>query len=81
MTLILWREQWLKPLNVEDLNLDECHYCKKKFNEFDFVSSCEFCNINVVHDSCANDHLLKMHKKELKKKANEQKEKQLHEYQ
>ncbi len=81
MIFVLWRDRWLKPLNIEELDLKVCCYCKMEFKSLEFVTACEFCEIEMIHDSCANDHLIKNHKTDLKKKANEQKEKQLHRYQ
>ncbi len=81
MKFVLWRDRWLKPLNTEDLNLETCQYCNKEFGNLDFVTSCEFCEIDILHDNCANDHLIKNHERDLMEKAKQQMEKQLHKYQ
>ena len=54
---LLWREPWLKPLIDYDLDSESCGFCKGKFNGLSFVTSCEFCGIDIMHDKCANSHI------------------------
>ena len=49
MTL-LWRDSWLKPLSDGDVGSDACAFCKKEFGKVEFVTACEFCDIDVMHD-------------------------------
>ena len=65
---LLWREPWLKPLIDYDLDSESCGFCKGKFNGLSFVTSCEFCRIDIMHDRCANSHILKSHMSELETK-------------
>ncbi len=65
---LLWREPWLKPLIDYDLDSETCDFCKAKFEDLVFVTSCEFCNISIMHDKCANSHIIENHISELKKK-------------
>lgn len=81
MTEILWRESWLKPLSTESLPNDSCAICKKEFEGLDFVTSCEFCEIGLSHESCCNNHLSKSHGEEIEAKIEAHKEKRLHAYQ
>ncbi|MDQ2685657.1 MAG: hypothetical protein M3Y25_07425 [Thermoproteota archaeon] len=81
MTTVLWREGWLKPLSVESLPIDACTICKKDFENLDFITSCEFCEIGLTHESCCNDHITKEHNIQLNKKIDEHKEKRLHSFQ
>jgi hypothetical protein len=78
---ILWREGWIKPLLTESLPSEKCGICNKEFGELDFVTSCEFCEIGIIHDICANNHIATSHTKELGEKINKHKEKQLHSFQ
>ena len=78
---LLWREPWLKPLIDYDLDSESCSFCKGKFNSLSFVTSCEFCGIDIMHDKCANSHILKSHMSELKTKIVQHKEKALHDFQ
>ena len=78
---ILWREPWLKPLIDYDLDVEYCNKCKKKFTKISFVTSCEFCDIGIMHDSCANRHIIDKHHEMIIKKINQHKDKPLHEYQ
>jgi hypothetical protein len=80
MTL-LWRDAWLKPLSDFDVGAEKCSYCKKAFGKIEFVTSCDFCEKGVMHDACANRHILSDHKKELEAKINAHKDKPLHDYQ
>ena len=81
MVIVLWRESWIKPLSNYDIETDTCKYCKRKLRNRDFVTSCEFCEIGVMHDSCANEHIMKIHKREVNKKIQLHKDKPLHEFQ
>ncbi len=81
MTKILWREGWIKPLLTESLPSEKCGICNKEFGELDFVTSCEFCEIGIIHDICANNHIATSHTKELGEKISKHKEKQLHSFQ
>ncbi len=80
MTL-LWRDSWLKPLSDFDVGAEKCSYCKKAFGKIDFVTACDFCEIGIMHDSCANKHIIASHKKELQRKIDAHKDKPLHDYQ
>ena len=81
MTNILWREGWLKPLQTESLSYEKCGICKNDFEELNFVTSCEYCEIGILHDLCANKHIISAHSKELEEKINKHKEKKLHSFQ
>ncbi len=81
MTL-LWRDPWLKPLSDFEVGTDnKCNYCKRIFDKIEFVTTCDFCEIGVMHDQCANKHIVKDHRKELEAKINAHKDKALHGYQ
>ncbi|WP_415283672.1 hypothetical protein [Candidatus Nitrososphaera sp. FF02] len=80
MTL-LWRDSWLKPLTDGDVGTETCASCKKEFGKVEFVTSCDFCDIGVMHDQCANKHILQKHRKELESKMSSHKDKPLHDYQ
>lgn len=80
MTL-LWRDPWLKPLSEFDVGTERCRKCGIKFLEIEFVTSCDFCEIGVMHDKCANEHILKKHKVKLQSKIDSHKDKPLHDYQ
>jgi hypothetical protein len=81
MTRVLWREGWIKPLLTETLPSENCSVCKKEFKDLDFVTSCEFCDIGIIHDSCAKEHVISIHLKELEEKIEKHKEKRLHYFQ
>jgi hypothetical protein len=81
MVSVLWRDSWLKPLSIHDIETEICKSCKKILKEKDFITSCEFCEIGVMHDSCANEHILTKHKVEVNKKIKLHKDKPLHEFQ
>ncbi|MFB5600886.1 MAG: hypothetical protein ACE5SW_11755 [Nitrososphaeraceae archaeon] len=78
---LLWREAWIKPLIDYEINSENCSHCKGKFTDFSFVTSCEFCDIGLMHDECANFHILHQHHNEVVKKISRSKEKQLHDFQ
>jgi hypothetical protein len=78
---LLWRDPWLKPLSSHDLGAEKCTYCEKRFVQIEFVTSCDFCEIGVMHDQCANKHILSEHKKQLESKINTHRDRPLHEYQ
>jgi hypothetical protein len=80
MTL-LWRDSWLKPLSNHDVDAESCRGCNKAFATIDFVTSCDFCEIGIMHDACANKHIIADHKKQLQSKINAHKDKPLHDYQ
>lgn len=80
MTL-LWRDPWLKPLSDGDVGSDACAFCKKEFGKVEFVTACDFCDIGVMHDQCANRHILQKHKKEMDAKVNDHRDRRLHDYQ
>jgi len=80
MTL-LWRDPWLKPLTDGDVGTDECALCKKEFQDIEFVTACDFCDIGILHITCANNHILQKHKKELMAKIAAHRDKPLHSYQ
>ena len=81
MTNVLWREGWIKPLQTESLSSEKCGICKKDFEELNFVTSCEFCGIGILHDICANEHIISEHFKEVEEKIDKHKEKKLHSFQ
>ncbi len=81
MINVLWREGWIKPLLIESLPSEKCNFCKNKFDDLSFVTSCEFCEIGIIHDLCANKHILSDHHKELNDKIKKHKEKKLHSFQ
>jgi hypothetical protein len=78
---LLWREPWLKPLIDYDLDSEVCTYCNEKFNNLVFVTSCEFCSIGIMHDKCADSHIIKDHISDLKKKIFYHKDRALHDFQ
>ena len=78
---LLWREPWLKRLIDYDLDSDHCEFCKEKLKDMVFVTSCEFCNIGIMHDKCANSHIIEKHISELEKKIIYHKDKPLHDFQ
>jgi hypothetical protein len=79
--IILWREAWLKPLSDLDVGGDLCTSCKQVFRDMEFVTSCEFCEIGIMHNICAEKHILSLHKDELEKKIKFQRERRLHDFQ
>jgi len=78
---VLWREGWLKPLSTESLPDEKCSLCKNEFKDLEFVTSCEFCEIRILHDDCYIIHITKDHKKALDQKIKSHEEKRLHSYQ
>ena len=78
---VLWREGWLKPLSTESLPDEKCSLCKNKFLDLEFVTSCEFCEIGILHDDCYIIHIKKDHKESLDQKVKSHEEKRLHSYQ
>jgi hypothetical protein len=81
MVIVLWRESWIKPLSIYDIETDACKYCKRKLHNRDFVTSCEFCDFGIMHDTCANNHIISKHKVEVKRKIELHRDKRLHDYQ
>ena len=81
MVKVLWRDSWLKPLSIYEIETDTCKLCKRILCDKDFVTACEFCDIGIMHDSCANQHILNNHKVEVNKKIELHKDKRLHDYQ
>jgi hypothetical protein len=81
LTSVLWREGWIKPLLLESLPSETCSFCKKIFDDLNFVTSCEYCEIGIIHDFCANKHIISDHIKELEDKIKKHKEKKLHSFQ
>lgn len=80
MTL-LWRDSWLKPLTDGDVGTEKCALCKKQFGKVEFVTACDFCDIGIMHDQCANRHILQKHGKEVEAKIASHRDKPLHDYQ
>jgi hypothetical protein len=78
---VLWREGWLKPLLTESLPNEKCSFCKDDFKELEFVTSCEFCELGILHDDCYKIHIAKDHKDPLDQKVKAHEEKRLHSYQ
>jgi hypothetical protein len=81
MGVVLWRESWLKPLTDAEIGTELCSICRLKFQENDFVTSCEFCLVGVIHESCAREHILQDHKLQLDKKISLHRDKPLHDFQ
>jgi hypothetical protein len=81
MVVVLWRESWLKPLSNYDIESDVCNSCKLALKDRDMVTSCEFCEIGVMHNHCADQHILKTHKKDVENKIELHKDRRLHDYQ
>ena len=78
---VLWREGWLKPLSTESLPDEKCSLCKNEFQDLEFVTSYEFCEIGILHDDCYKIHIKKDHKEPLDQKVKSHEEKRLHSYQ
>ncbi len=81
MVVVFWRECWLKPLSNYDIQTDICNSCKRRLKNRDIVTSCEFCEIGVMHSQCMDRHIFKNHMKELEKKIELHKDRRLHDYQ
>ena len=82
VTVVLWREPWLKPLTDMETGTDVCAVCKVGFQVMDFVTSCEFCSIGVIHDVCAHANIFFVnHKSLLDKKVVLHRDRRLHDYQ
>jgi len=79
--MLLWREAWIKPLSEYDLGSEICAHCSKRFNDLDFVTSCEFCGIGIMHDLCADTHINTHHSNQMNAKVAAHKDKPLHDYQ
>ena len=79
--IVLLRDSWLKPLSDFDIGTENCKYCNEMFSDLDFVTSCDFCEIGIMHDGCANRHITTDHEHELKAKIISHKDKPLHGYQ
>jgi hypothetical protein len=79
--IILWREPWLKPLSDLDIGGNLCSLCRNGFLDLEFVTSCEFCDIGIMHDACAEEHIFGEHKDDLEKKIRLQRERRLHDFQ
>lgn len=81
LMIILWREPWLKPLSDLDIGGNLCNLCRNGFRDLEFVTSCEFCDIGIMHDTCAEKHIFDEHKDDLEKKIRLQRERRLHDFQ
>jgi hypothetical protein len=79
--IVLWREAWLKPLYNSDMGSDFCNLCEQRFDELDFVTSCEFCEVGIIHNNCADKHILNSHKNEILSKIESHRDRRLHDYQ
>jgi hypothetical protein len=79
--ILLWREAWIKPLSEFDLGFESCGYCKERFRHLNFVTSCEFCEIGIMHSACADAHISRNHNNQLNAKVAYHKDKPLHDYQ
>jgi len=79
--IVLWRDPWLKPLSDFDIGSEICKFCKKRYADKEFVTSCDFCDIGTMHDRCANRHIILEHDSELATKINAHKDKPLHDFQ
>jgi hypothetical protein len=81
MVVVLWREGWLKPLSDFEIGSDACKSCNNEFEEeIEFVTSCEFCEIGIMHINCADNHILDNNKPEITNKIGSQKDRHLHRY-
>jgi hypothetical protein len=78
--IILWREGWLKPLSDLDIG-GNCSLCRQAFRDWEFVTSCEFCELGIMHNNCADKHIFDHHKDDLEKKIRLQRERRLHDFQ
>jgi hypothetical protein len=81
MVVILWRDGWLKPITNFELDIDACKSCNELFKDMDVVTSCEFCEIGILHEICATKHIFDKHRVEIEKKIKFHKERKLHDYQ
>ena len=81
MTVVLWRECWLKPLSNYDIQTDICKFCNQSFEHRDIVTSCEFCEIGIMHSQCADDHISKNHTMEVQRKIEMHNDRRLHDFQ
>jgi len=79
--ILLWRDPWLKPLSDFDVGSENCKFCDKRFTKMDFVTSCEFCDIGIMHDTCANSHIHAAHASDIQSKIDAHKDKPLHDFQ
>ncbi len=79
--MLLWRDAYLKPLSEFDLGTEICSFCGQKFIDLDFVISCEFCEVGIMHNKCVNLHIKEFHLDLLKRKVEAHKDKPLHDYQ
>jgi plasmid maintenance system killer protein len=56
--VILWCDSWLKPLFSSDRGAEiYSATAKKAFVQVEFVTSCGFCKVAIMHDQCANKHI------------------------
>ncbi len=81
LVIVLWRDPWLKPLSDGDLGTDACSLCKQEFQAMDYVTGCEFCTAGAMHARCADEHIMKKHKKQVEAKVNDHRDRRLHDYQ
>jgi len=81
MVVLLWRGPWLKPLSSDVVESSTCKFCDVAFKDREFVTSCEFCEIGIMHNQCATDHGSKIHAKDIEKKIEFHKDRKLHDYQ
>ena len=79
--IILWREGWLKPLSDLDIGGNLCSLCRQGFRDWEFVTSCEFCELGIMHNNCADRHIVDQHKDDLEEKIRLQRERRLHDFQ
>lgn len=79
--IVLWRDSWLKPLSDFDVGSESCKYCDKSFADMDFVTACEFCEIGIMHGSCADRHIVSKHLEPLRAKIKAHRDKPLHDFQ
>ncbi|HKR72878.1 MAG TPA: hypothetical protein VJR94_02070 [Candidatus Nitrosocosmicus sp.] len=68
-------------MSIESLPNDSCAICKKDFENLEFITSCEFCDIGLSHESCCNKHLIQSHIDQIEAKIKVHKEKKLHSFQ
>lgn len=79
--ILLWRDSWLKPLSDSDVGTEHCKYCKARFADMEFVTSCDFCDLGIMHDQCANRHIAADHAAELGTRIDAHRDKPLHDFQ
>jgi hypothetical protein len=81
MISILWGDSWLKPLSDFEVESEICKLCNQRFKHLDFITSCESCEMGIMHSICAYNHILNNHQNEIMNKLDTQRHRRLHDYQ